>query len=80
MKRKFTKLLAAFALLVFMMPSMLGWADQVTILPGDGTPVTNSDFTITKTPITASVTASTLTADQRRGGLPGVPEGEGCPP
>ena len=66
MAKRFTKLLAALALLVFMAPSMVMRADNVTILPSDGTPVTSSDFTITKNPIVVSVTASTLTSDQIR--------------
>ena len=67
MKRKFTKIMAAFALLcVFGLQPIKVWADSVTILPSDGTPATSSDYTITKSPIVVSVTQSTLTNDQIR--------------
>ena len=39
---------------------------KVTIVPGDGTAVEATDFTITKTPISVTVKESTLTADQIR--------------
>ena len=67
MKRKLTFLIAAAVMLLTMMASTgTAWADNVTILPSNGEPVTGSDFTITVAPITVSVTASTLTSDQIR--------------
>lgn len=42
------------------------WAQEVTILPNDGTAVENSDYSIVKNPVTVSVTSSTLTSDQIR--------------
>ena len=55
--------LLLFALIV---GSSSVWADNVIIVPSDGTAVTNSDYTITKSPITVAVTASTLTSDEIR--------------
>ncbi len=40
--------------------------EPVTIVPGDGTAVESSDFTITKGGVTVAVVGSTLTADQIR--------------
>ncbi len=65
MKKRFTRILAAFTLLALLIP-FTGWADNVTILPSDGTSVESDDFTITKAPILVSVTQSTLTQDQIR--------------
>ena len=42
------------------------WADEVTILPSDGTAVESSNYSIVKDPVTVSVTSSTLTSDQIR--------------
>jgi hypothetical protein len=55
-----------FTLLFVAMMGLSSWAEEVTILPSDFTPVENSDYSVTKDGITVSVVASTVTADQMR--------------
>lgn len=55
-----------FTLLFVAMMSICGWAEEVTILPSDFTPVESSDYSVTKDGITVSVVASTVTAEQMR--------------
>lgn len=58
------KKLFFFIFTIFMSVNMM--ATEVTILPSDFEPVTNSDYIITKDSVTVLVTASTVTADQMR--------------
>lgn len=53
-------------LLCMIVGASTAWAQEVTILPNDGTAVENSDYSIVKNPVTVSVTSSTLTSDQIR--------------
>ena len=49
-----------------MLFSLVAWADEVTFVASDFTPVESSDYSTTKNGITVSVVGSTVTADQMR--------------
>ncbi|MCR5535151.1 MAG: chitobiase/beta-hexosaminidase C-terminal domain-containing protein [Bacteroidaceae bacterium] len=60
------KLLKSFLLLCSLIVGSIALADSVEIIPSDGTAVESANYTITKSPISVDVTASTLTADHIR--------------